>query len=164
VDAVAEDRDEAGHQPPPGLGADPLGQLHRPDGVGEEDGDLLALALERRPSGADLRGQMLRRGGQRRRRQRVAAGVAEPRRRRIRRSAGGADDPLAQRRAALGAEACALTIGVAARSAVHAAPRDRDADGPGLLGETYGRGEVAVNRGAVALDRGGWRGAAPPLS
>jgi hypothetical protein len=66
----------------PLFGVDVLGERHRMDDVGEEDGDELSLAGERATARQDLRGQVAR-GGQRRRRvrrpwpERRAAAVAE---------------------------------------------------------------------------------------
>ena len=84
VDAVGEDPEEAIEEAMPFLGIDALGELHRARDVGEEDGDRLALALERALGGEDLLDEVARRvgarlGGGRRRRQARAAGVAEPR-------------------------------------------------------------------------------------
>src|SRR5881397_1422752 len=84
VDAVREDPEEAIEEAMPFLGIDALGELHRARDVGEEDGDRLALALERALGGEDLLDEVARRvgarlGGGRRRRQARAAGVAEPR-------------------------------------------------------------------------------------
>jgi TRAP-type mannitol/chloroaromatic compound transport system substrate-binding protein len=47
LEAVAEDAEEALHDLRPRLGVELLRQLHRALHVGEEDGDLLALALDR---------------------------------------------------------------------------------------------------------------------
>ena len=84
VDAVGEDPEQAIEQAMPFLGIDALGELHRAHDVGEEDGDQLALALERAPRGEDLLDEMPRRvgarlGGDRRRREVRATIVAEPR-------------------------------------------------------------------------------------
>jgi hypothetical protein len=68
VDAVTEDPHEAVHEPVPLLGVEFLLKVHRPLHVGEEDGDLLALAFQGRPGGPDLLDEVLRGGGQRRRR------------------------------------------------------------------------------------------------
>ncbi len=59
VDAVREDPEEAIEETMPFLGIDALGELHRARDVGEEDGDRLALALER----ALVRRGSSRRGG-----------------------------------------------------------------------------------------------------
>src|SRR5437660_11062870 len=84
VDAVREDPEEAIEEAMPLLGIDALGELHRARDVGEEDGDRLALALERALGGEDLLDEVARRvgarlGGGRRHRQACAAAVAEPR-------------------------------------------------------------------------------------
>ena len=47
VDALAQDREEALHDPPPLLRVALLGELHRPHHVGEQHRHLLALPLER---------------------------------------------------------------------------------------------------------------------
>ena len=73
VDAVGQDLEEAVEDPVPLLGVDLLGQLHRALHVGEEHGDLLALALEGGLALEDLVGEVL--GG-------VVAGGAVRRRRR----------------------------------------------------------------------------------
>ena len=54
VNAVGEDLEEAIHDPVPLLGIDLLGEIHRALHVGEEDGDLLALAFERASRGEDF--------------------------------------------------------------------------------------------------------------
>src|SRR6185503_10490215 len=84
MDAVREDPEEAIEEAMPFLGIDALGELHRARDVGEEDGDWLALALERALGGEDLLHEVARRvgarlGGGRRRRQARPARVAEPR-------------------------------------------------------------------------------------
>ena len=65
VDAVGEDPEEAIEEPMPFLGIDALGELHRARHVGEEDGDRLALALERALGGEDLLDEVARRVGAR---------------------------------------------------------------------------------------------------
>ena len=60
VHALGEDREEAVEDLVPLLGIDLLGQLHRPLHVGEEDGHLLALALERGARREYLLGEVLR--------------------------------------------------------------------------------------------------------
>ena len=60
VDALAEDREEAVHDPPPLLGVALLGELHRAHHVGEQHRHLLALALQGAAAGADLLGEVLR--------------------------------------------------------------------------------------------------------
>ena len=60
VDALAQDREEALQDPSPFLGVASLGQLHRTHHVREEDGDLLALALERFAPRADLLREVVR--------------------------------------------------------------------------------------------------------
>jgi hypothetical protein len=60
VDAVGQDFEEAIHDPVQLLGIDRLGQLHRALHVREQDGDLLALALEGGLRLEDLVGQVLR--------------------------------------------------------------------------------------------------------
>ena len=75
VDALAEDREEAGHDRAPLLGVRLLGELHRAHHVGEQDGHLLSLALERCPPGADLLGEVRRQGRQRRPGRGLAPGV-----------------------------------------------------------------------------------------
>src|SRR3989441_4705228 len=84
VDAVREDPEEAIEEAMPLLGIDTLSELHRARDVGEEDGDGLALALERALGGENLLDEVARRvgarlGGGRRHRQMRAAVVAEPR-------------------------------------------------------------------------------------
>src|SRR5262249_54016078 len=109
-------------------------QLHRPLEVGEENGDLLALAFESRLGSEDLLGEVL--GG-------VALGGAEPGSgreafwgecsrmsaprtelccRRQRSAAFGADTP--ERRCAFLAELRALLIFVPALRALHQRPQD----------------------------------------
>ncbi len=58
VDAVAQDREEALHDRPPGLRVGLLGELHRADHVGEQHGHLLALAVEIGAGAKDLLRQM----------------------------------------------------------------------------------------------------------
>ena len=65
VHAVGEDLQEAVEDAVPLLRIDRLGELHRSLHVGEQDGDLLALALERRLRVQDLVGEVLRRVGAR---------------------------------------------------------------------------------------------------
>jgi hypothetical protein len=82
LDAVAEDAEEALHDLRPRLGVELLRQLHRALHVGEEDGDLLALALDRGFRLADLLGEERRMGWRWSRRppadrQRRAAAAAE---------------------------------------------------------------------------------------
>src|SRR5437773_4830320 len=84
VDAVREDPEEAIEEAMPLLGIDALGELHRARDISEEDGDRLALALERALGGEDLLDEVARRvgaglGDGRGRRQTRAAVVAEPR-------------------------------------------------------------------------------------
>jgi hypothetical protein len=62
VHPVGEDREEAVHDPLPLLRVDALGQLHRAHHVAEEDRHLLAFPLQALATGADLFGQMIRRG------------------------------------------------------------------------------------------------------
>src|SRR5882672_6029942 len=93
VDAIREDPEEAIEEAMPLLGIDAFGELHRARDVGEEDGDGLALALERALGGEDLLDEVARRvgarlGSGRRRRQTCAAVVAEPRPGRVLVSAG----------------------------------------------------------------------------
>src|SRR6266705_7133588 len=86
VHAVGEDGEEAVEDPVPRLGVHLLGELHRALHVGEEDGHLLALALEGGARGEDLLGEMTGGVGARRlplgwrpdRPRRCAAVVAEP--------------------------------------------------------------------------------------
>jgi hypothetical protein len=59
VHAVSEDLEEAVEDRVPLLGIDLLSQLHRALHVGKEDGDLLALALERGLRLEDLVGEVL---------------------------------------------------------------------------------------------------------
>ena len=110
VDARGEDGEEAVHDRLPRLGVELLGQLHRALDVGEQDRDLLALAV---PDGGR------RTTGRRRRGERRAAAVAEPRARRLRRAARGARDGRGQRRGTRGAEARAVPVAMAAGRAVH---------------------------------------------
>ena len=127
VDALAEDREEAVHDPPPLLGVALLGELHRAHHVGEQHRHLLALALEGGAAGTDLLGEVLRgvgarvgscdrRGGVG---QRLAAAVAVLRCRGMGRAAGRTRDRVDERRGALGAKTRAFTIQVAAGWAVH---------------------------------------------
>jgi hypothetical protein len=67
VNALGEDREEAIHDPVPLFGIHLLAEIHRALHVGEEYGDLFALAFEGATRGEDLLGQMVRR---------VRAGVA----------------------------------------------------------------------------------------
>ena len=60
VDAVRQDLEEAVQDPVPLLGVDLLGQLHRALHVGEEHGDLLALAFQGGLRLEDLVGEVLR--------------------------------------------------------------------------------------------------------
>ena len=60
VDAGAENREEAVHDPPPLLRVALLGELHRAHHVGEQHRHLLALALEGGAAGTDLLGEVLR--------------------------------------------------------------------------------------------------------
>src|SRR5262245_48198574 len=88
VDAVREDPKEAIEEAMPFLGIDALGELHRVHDVGEEDGDQLALALERTLGSEDLLDEMARRvgarlEGERRCREVRAAHVAELRASRV---------------------------------------------------------------------------------
>jgi hypothetical protein len=100
-------------------------QLHRPFEVGEEHGDLLALAFQGALRGQDLLGQMFRRVGlrgadlrrrdRRRREQRRAASTAELLAGLVREHAGGAG--ARERRPAFCTEAAALAVlGPAARA------------------------------------------------
>ena len=121
VDALGEDREEAIHHLAPRLGIGALGEVHRAHHVGEENRDLLALALEGAAGCADLLGEV--RGGLGAGvgraacgaaafgfAQRVAAGVAELRVGRVLGAAARARERLAQGRAALGAETRAVTV------------------------------------------------------
>ena len=65
VDAVSEDPEEAIEETMPFLGIDALGELHGLCDVGEEDGDRLALALERALVRKDLLDEVARRVGAR---------------------------------------------------------------------------------------------------
>jgi hypothetical protein len=58
VDAVGDDREEAVHDPLPGLGVGELGEPHRADHVCEQDRHLLALTLELGPLSANPLGEM----------------------------------------------------------------------------------------------------------
>ena len=62
LDGVAENAEEALHDLRPRLGVEVLCQLQRARHVGEEDGDLLALALDRGVRVADLLGEERRMG------------------------------------------------------------------------------------------------------
>src|SRR5262249_22501637 len=84
VDAVRQDPEEAIEEAMPFLEIHALSELHRARDVGEEDGDQLALALERALLGEDLLDEVTRRVGARLegdggRREARAALVAEPR-------------------------------------------------------------------------------------
>jgi hypothetical protein len=96
--AVGEEGEEAIHHRVPFLGVHLLGECHRALHVGEEDGDRLALADQRRATGQDAFGEMARRIRARRRGRRRLA--AEP-------------------PAALIAELCGGTVVVAAGGAAH---------------------------------------------
>jgi hypothetical protein len=61
LDAARQDGEEALHDGAPGLGVELLGQLHRALHVGEQHGDLLALATEGVPRLEDLDGDVGRR-------------------------------------------------------------------------------------------------------
>src|SRR5439155_24469889 len=63
--AVGEELEEAVHDPVPVFWVELLGELHRALHVGEEDGDLLALAFEGGARGEDFLGQVLGRVGAR---------------------------------------------------------------------------------------------------
>src|SRR5215472_15142696 len=86
VDAVREDPEQAIEEAMPFLGIDAFGELHGACHVGEEDGDRLALPLERALLSEDLLGEVARSigtrlGGGGRGRHARAAVVAELRRR-----------------------------------------------------------------------------------
>ena len=123
VHAVGEDVEEAVHDPVPRLGVDLLRQLHRAPHVGEEDGHLLALALEGVTRGEYLLGQVPRgvgvgiaRGGVR---QPARTPVAELLPGRVRRATGRAHGRLGERPRAFAAEAGAWGILVPAGPAGH---------------------------------------------
>ena len=140
-DARGEDGEEPVHDQLPRLGVELLGQLHRAADVGEQDRDLLALAV---PDGGR------RTTGRRRRGERRAAAVAEPRARRLRRAARGARDGGGQRCGARGAEARAVPVAMAAGRAEHG----RD---PGVPGPTLPQGAEPRRRspaGAAPRRRG----------
>src|SRR5262245_1675070 len=61
MDPFGENLEEAVEDPMPLLGVDLLGELHRPGYVGEEHGDMLALALDHRSRREDAVGEMFRR-------------------------------------------------------------------------------------------------------
>jgi hypothetical protein len=65
VDALAEDREEAVHDPPPLLRVAALGELHRAHHVGEQHRHLLALPFQGAAAGTDLLGEVLRGAGAR---------------------------------------------------------------------------------------------------
>jgi hypothetical protein len=132
VDPVGEDLEEAVQDAVPRLGIHRLGQLQRALHVGEQDGHLLALALERGLRREDLVHQVLRGVGERAavrrgavwfrhlpwaRAEPVSAGEAEPCRGRELRPAACATG--CERRATGEAEAGALRVLVVARDAVH---------------------------------------------
>ena len=59
VDLVQHQLEGPGHEAVDVLGVEPLGERGEPRDVGEEDRDLLALALQGAPRGEDLLGQVL---------------------------------------------------------------------------------------------------------
>ena len=125
VHAVGEELEEAIHDAVPFLRVEPLGELHRPLHVGEEDGDLFALALERGLRGQDLLGEVLRCVRARRvlgrgRRQRVPAAEAESHLGRVRLAAPGARSLGSERAAAVAAEGGVVRKSSLARGAGHA--------------------------------------------
>ncbi len=136
VDAVGEDLEEALEDSVPGLGARLLGQLQGALDVGEQDGDLFALAFERGPRLQDALGEVLRRVVPRRaggRRVPFGAGrcragprpalAAELRGRR--QLAATARAARGQRRPALEAELRALGVRVAAAGTAQGVPSGR---------------------------------------
>ena len=124
--AFGEDLEEALHDRRELLGVELLGQLHRSFDVGEENGDLLALAFDRTARGQDLFRKMLRRVGpwltDARRlgagADRPPAGVAELGRRSQSRPAAGAA-AFAERGSARFTELRALAICVVAAGTLH---------------------------------------------
>lgn len=56
--AVGHDLKEILDDAEPLLGIEPLGEVHRAFDVGEQDGDVLALAFQRRPGPANLVGEV----------------------------------------------------------------------------------------------------------
>ena len=75
--ALGEERREALHDVVEDFGIDLLGEIHRALHVGEEDGHLLALALEGAAGGQDLLDEVRRRGGSRWRRARPTTTSAQ---------------------------------------------------------------------------------------
>jgi hypothetical protein len=130
VHALGEDLEEAIEYLVPLLGIEPLGELHRALHVGEQDGDLLALAFEGRLRLEDLLGEVLRRVVARaafgkqgtdlaahRLLERLTAAIAEARSCPELAPAPGAR--ARQRRPAAVAEASVVTVRAVASGAVH---------------------------------------------
>ena len=78
VNAVAEDREEVLHDPPPHLRVCLLGEIHRPHDVRKQHRDLLVLTVEVRTCTQDLLGQVTRGVGARLRHHHASSCGMEP--------------------------------------------------------------------------------------
>src|SRR5205085_11192293 len=133
MDLIADDFEEAAHDRPPGLRIHRLRQIHGPLYVGEQDGHLLALALQRPRRRDHSLCQVVgdtRASGGIRLAQTPATAVAEPLAGRILLAAGGTCRCCEQGLATLATEARGVRVAVSAGGAVHA--------GPPIIGQLQG--------------------------